>query len=71
MDIWDEVSSLKNELRRVQFDQTTAASEQLRTLRNELERAFNENRQGTELMKTTIMYMLQEHSVMIEERMKD
>ena len=67
----ERILELTEHLRRAKFDSVAVSTNQTRKLREELEKAFHENRKGTEEMKSIIVDMIKEHSSTVEARLQD
>ena len=65
------ILALQDNLRQAKFDSVAASTHQTRVWKDEMEKAFNRNLEGTEEMKTILVDMMKEHSRTVEAKLQD
>ena len=63
--------ALQDNLRKAKFDSVAASTHQTRVWKDEMEKAFNRNLEGTEEMETILVDMMKEHSRTVEAKLQD
>ena len=63
--------ALQDNLRKAKFNSVAVSTHQTRVWKDEMEKAFNKNLEGTEEMKTVLVDMMKEHSRTVEVKLQD
>ena len=63
--------ALQDNLRKAKFNSVAVSTHQTRVWKDEMEKAFNKNLEGTEEMKTVLVDMMKEHSRTVEAKLQD